>query len=744
LLEKVQLITISVMINFPLQKRGQMNIFKTVICCSLPLTVGLLNPSTSTAENTNRLIHEQSPYLLQHAHNPVDWFTWDDEAFSKANKEGKLIFLSIGYSTCHWCHVMEAESFEDNEVAALLNQDYIAIKVDREERPDIDQFYMQVAMELNGSGGWPLTIVMTPDKTPIFAGTYFAKERRFNRPGLMELLPQITAAWQKDPDALRKNGKAVLSNLQQRHTSSEQSATLTTIQLKQAENTLRQSFDRKLGGFGAAPKFPSPHTLSFLLQRYYRTGDSELLKMVEKTLQAMRSGGIYDQIGFGFHRYSTDAEWLVPHFEKMLYDQAGLTRVYLEAFQLTGKDEYKTTAQEIFSYVLRQLHDPAGGFYSAEDADSNGVEGQFYVWQKQELIDILGAERGEWFARIFNTLPTGNFSAHIPGEPPGTNILHRKKTLADWADKLNLPLPELQQQLEEDRIRLFEFREHRIHPFRDDKVITAWNGQMISSLALGARTLADPQLLEAAEKTANFILSQMQTEDGQLLRRWRNGNAAIHAFASDYAFLARGLLDLYRSSLKPHYLQQALNLAEQLAVHFTDQQGQLFETTADSELPLRISELYDGALPSAGSVTIEIYGRLYLLTGDKLWSQRADSLLTASAAQINRYPAGYTQFLLGASLLLEPTRELVIVGSSNSPDTAALLDEVQQKFMPDTTLLLRPTENSETIDKLVPFIVGMTTVKDEAAAYLCQDFACQRPQTKPEKLRKLLKVKTGE
>lgn len=717
-----------------------MNLFQTFICCTLPLTVGLVNPSTATAEKSNRLIHEQSPYLLQHAHNPVDWFPWGDEAFAKAKESGKLIFLSIGYSTCHWCHVMEDESFEDDEVAALLQQDYIAIKVDREERPDIDQFYMQVAMQLNGSGGWPLTIVMTPDKTPIFAGTYFAKERRFNRPGMMEILPQIAAAWQGDPDALRQNGKAVLSQLQQRHAASVPAEAFSISQFKQAETILQQSFDREEGGFGAAPKFPSPHTLSFLLQRYYRSGNSELLEMVEKTLQAMRSGGIYDQIGFGFHRYSTDAEWLVPHFEKMLYDQAGLAKVYLEAFRLTKKEEYKTTAQEIFSYVLNQLHDPAGGFYSAEDADSNGVEGQFYVWQKQELIDILGAERGERFAQIFNTLPTGNFSAYIPGEPAGTNILHRKKSLAVWADRLKLPLPELQRQLEEDRLQLFEFREQRIHPFRDDKVITAWNGQMISALALGARTLKDPQLLESAEQTATFIFTHMRTEDGQLLRRWRKGNAAIPAFASDYAYLSRGMLDLYRSSLKPLYLQQALELAEQLAVAFTNQQGQLLETTADSELPLRIGELYDGALPSSGSITIEVYARLYLLTGNKLWSQRADSLLKTATAQINRYPAGYTQFLLGASLLLESTRELVIAGSSTSPDTAALLAEVQDKFMPDTTLLLRPTENPEAIDKLVPFIAGMTGVNNRAAAYLCQNFACQRPQTKPKGLKRLLKA----
>ncbi len=716
--------------------------FQTFICCTLPLTVGLLNPaisSASSAENPNRLIHEQSPYLLQHAHNPVDWFPWGDEAFTKAREEGKLIFLSIGYSTCHWCHVMEAESFTDEEVAALLKQDYIAIKVDREERPDIDQFYMQVAMELNGSGGWPLTIIMTPDKTPIFAGTYFGKERRFNRPGLMELLPQITNVWQRDPAELLRSGKAVLSSLLQRQTGSAQSATLTTAQLLQAEIILRESFDPLQGGFSEAPKFPRPHVLSFLLQRYYRTADPKLLQMVEKTLQAMRAGGIYDQIGFGFHRYSTDDEWLVPHFEKMLYDQAGLARVYLEAFQITGKGEYKTTAREIFSYVLRQLQDPAGGFYTAEDADSDGVEGQFYVWQTQELIDILGVDRGKRFAQIFSALPTGNFSDYIPGEPAGTNILHRKKSLAEWGRSLNLPLQKLQTQLEEDRSHLFAAREQRIHPFRDDKVITAWNGQMISALALGARTLDDPQLLQAAEKATAFIFQQMQTKKGQLLRRWRGGQAAIPAFASDYAFLARGMLDLYQSSLNPDYLQKGLNLAEQLALHFTDQQGRLFETTAESELPIRTNELYDGALPSAGSVAIEVYARLFLLTGDKPWSQRADALLSASAAQIIRYPAGYTQFLLGASLLLEPTRELVIVGSRDSSDTAALLAEVQQKFMPDTTLLLRPIDNSTAIDRLVPFIDGMISVNDHASAYLCQNFACQRPQTQPEELKKLLK-----
>ena len=706
---------------------------------SILLSFAMLIPINAAAEQTNRLIHEQSPYLLQHAHNPVDWFPWGDEAFSAAQKEGKLIFLSIGYSTCHWCHVMEAESFTNEEVAAELKKNYIAIKVDREERPDIDQFYMQVGIELSGSGGWPLTIIMTPEKVPIFAGTYFPPKRRFNRPGLIDILPQIATAWEKDPAALLRGGKAVINTLQQRQNSSSTEKTLTVVQFKQAEAALQKSFEPIYGGFGEAPKFPRPHILSFLLQRYDRTANPELLQMVEKTLQAMRNGGIYDQIGFGFHRYSTDNEWLVPHFEKMLYDQAGLARVYLEAFQLTGKTEYRTTAEEIFNYVLRRLRDPKGGFYTAEDADSNGVEGEFYVWQTQEITALLGEERGKRFAQIFNALPTGNFSAYIPGEPAGTNILHREKSLSDWAEIFNLPVTELQQQLEEDRQKLFAAREQRIHPFLDDKVITAWNGQMISALALGSRVLHDPQLLKAAEASSRFIFSEMQTKTGQLLRRWRHGKAAINAFASDYAFLARGMLDLYQSNLDPDALKKALHLAEQLATHFTDQHGQLFETSTTSELPLRTNELYDGALPSSGSVTIEIYARLYLLTGDKIWNQRAEALVQASAAQVLRSPAGYTQFLLGTSLLLEPTRELVIVGNKNSPDTAALLAEVQPQYMPDLTLILRPIDHPELIDKLIPFIDGMGSINHQATAYLCQNFACQRPQTKPEQLRKLLK-----
>ncbi len=720
-----------------------MNLLKTIFCCTLPITTGLIHPVLANGETANRLIHEQSPYLLQHAHNPVDWYPWGDEAFARAKQEGKLIFLSIGYSTCHWCHVMEAESFEDDEVAELLKRDYIAIKVDREERPDIDQFYMQVAIRLHGSGGWPLTIIMTPDKTPIFAGTYFPKAQRFNRPGLMEVLPQVATAWRDDPAGVRRHGEAIVSTLEREHAAGPQQGSLTQDHYRQAETTLRQSFDPEYGGFGKSPKFPSPHTLSFLLQRAYRSNDPQLLEMVEKTLREMRDGGIYDHIGGGFHRYSTDREWLVPHFEKMLYDQAGLARVYLEAYQITDREEYKLTARDIFSYVLRRLQDPEGGFYSAEDADSNGVEGEFYVWQKHEIIDLLGPGRGERFARIYNVLETGNFSAYIPGEPAGTNILHRTQALESWAREFNLSVNELREQLEEDRQKLFTHREKRVHPFRDDKVICAWNGQMISALALGARVLDDPQLLKHAEAAASFMFSRMTTKEGRLLRRWRNGRAAIAAFASDYAFLARAMLDLYQSSLDPAALQQAVQLAGHLAADFTDQ-GQLFETTADSELPLRTSELYDGALPSAGSVTIEVYARLYLLTGQPVWSQRAAALIKSSVTQINSYPAGYTQFLLGASLLLEPTRELVVVGVPEAPETRKLLAEVQHNFMPGTIAMLRPVQNTEKIDTLAPFIKGMEQINGQATAYLCQGFACQRPQTDPQQLRRLLQQTAPE
>ncbi len=587
-------------------------LFCLLLCVQLALPI----PGWSMKETTNRLIDEQSPYLLQHSHNPVDWYPWGEEAFAKARKEGKLIFLSIGYSTCHWCHVMEEESFADAEVAALLNRDYVAIKVDREERPDIDQFYMRVTIEMSGSGGWPMTLLLTPEKIPVYAATYLPKTRRYDRPGLLELLPQAAAAWRKNPEQLIQNGQQLISRWQKTQNRPAGKAAFSPELFDQAVTSMRASFDRKRAGFGKAPKFPRPHSLSFLLQRYYRSGDKQLLQMVEQTLQAMRAGGIYDQLGFGFHRYSTDADWLVPHFEKMLYDQSGLARVYLEAYQLTGKQEYADTAREVFSYVLSRMRDPKGGFYSAEDADSEGVEGRFYVWQYQKILELLGEPRGSRFAEIFEVQKDGNFAAEVPGEAAAENILHLRQPLSVWAEKLRMTPGQLRRELEEDRRTLFRAREARPHPFLDDKVLTAWNGLMISSLAIGANYLDDPELLAAAEKSADFILSQLRDSKGRLLRRWRQNQAAIPAFAADYAFLARGLLDLYRAGLQPQRLQQAVDLAEQLLERFMVQ-GQLYETEASSDLPLRTRELYDGALPSTGSVAIEVFARLFLLTGDK-------------------------------------------------------------------------------------------------------------------------------
>lgn len=706
-------------------------------CALLPviqLTLGTMVMAATPVEN--RLAQEKSPYLLQHAHNPIDWFPWGEEAFAKARKENKLIFLSIGYSTCHWCHVMERESFEDHEVAALLNSDFIAIKVDREERPDIDQFYMQVCVSMTGSGGWPLTILMTPDKVPVFAGTYLPKERRISHPGLMDLLPRASAAWRDNPGNLRQGGTDLIRKLQRQNELTDQSATFSLAQLQKATDTLSKSFDATHGGFGAAPKFPRPHNLSFLLQRYHRQQNTELLLMVEITLKKMRDGGIYDHLGFGFHRYSTDSEWLVPHFEKMLYDQAGLARTYLEAWQLAGKEEYAETAKEIFHYLLNEMRDPQGGFYSAEDADSEGVEGRFYVWQKKEIIELLGEKRGQRYVQIFQVAAIGNFSAEVPGEPPGENILHLKKPLSTWAEQFDVSLDQLHKELEEDRKILFQARETRTHPFRDDKVLTAWNGMMISSLALGGRILKQPEYLQAAETAADFILTKMHDDSGNLLRRWRQGDAAIPAFADDYAFLAQGLLDLYRSTFKPERLEQAVTLAEQLHIQFSDSQGRIYDTPADNELPMRTSELYDGATASAGSVTLNVYAQLFHLTGQTYWQDRAQKLLKTATAEVSRYPAGYTQLLLGASLLLEPGRELVIVGEPEATDTQALLQTVSNT--PNLSVLLRPANHPETIDQLVPFAVNMRPLGGQATAYLCQNFSCQKPVTEPEKLVELL------
>jgi len=677
----------------------------------------------------NRLASEQSPYLLQHADNPVDWYPWADEAFALAQAQQRLIFLSIGYSTCHWCHVMAHESFADNEVAQALKRDFVAIKVDREERPDIDQLYMQVATQLTGQGGWPLTIIMTPDKVPLFAATYLPKERRNNRPGLLELLPQIAAAWADHPEKLSQDAREFLSTLSPRDTSGSFAPEL----IAAAADQMKSDFDAEYGGFGAAPKFPRPHQLTFLLQRHRIDADPQLLQMVETTLIAMRDGGIYDQIGFGFHRYATDRRWLVPHFEKMLYDQAGLAQTYLTAFQLTAKPAYAATAAEIFSYLLQQLRDPEGGFHSAEDADTQGIEGETYLWHKDELVKILGEDRGERFAQLFNVKPAGNFSPEVAGAATRQNILHRSQDLAVWAKRFGLTPAALTDEIERARQELLSERLRRPQPFRDDKVITAWNGMVISAFSQGACVLKDDRLQQAADATADFILSRMRTPEGRLLRRWRNGEAAIDAFAEDYAYVARGLLDLYHQSLEPLRLQQALELAEILFAEFAAD-GTVYTAADRNDLPQRTSEGYDGAMPATPSVALEVAARLAQMTGESRWKERAEQLLDGATNEVRRYPQGFPHLLAAAERLTGNSRELVIIGRRQAPDCSKMLETARSAYQPLLSLLFVAAEDRELLSRLAPFTRTLKMVDGRATAYLCEKQSCGEPLTNAAEL----------
>lgn len=695
----------------------------------------------SPAMNRNRLQHEKSPYLLQHEQNPVDWYPWGDEAFAMAQKENKPIFLSIGYATCHWCHVMEKESFEDQEVADLLNRDYVCIKVDREERPDIDQVYMDVCTRLTGSGGWPLTIFMTPDKQPFFAGTYFPKTSRMNRPGLVDYLPLIANRWAEQPEEFLDRAQQIISSLQEdselnRHNRPIRSEIFsrTTVQLK-------QRFDKKFGGFGEAPKFPSPHNLTYLLRRHRRTGDADLLQIVIQTLNAMRSGGMYDQIGFGFHRYSTDREWLVPHFEKMLYDQAGLAQAYLEAYQVTKDETFAQTAREIFTYVLRDLTGEHGGFYSAQDADSEGEEGLFYLWTTDEVQTILGNKAGIEYCDIYNMTEDGNYLDEMTRKNTGKNIPHLTEPFIQRAQSKEIPADLLAENLEKSREQLLAKRRLRIPPLTDDKILTAWNGMMISALAEGGRILGDQKYVTAAEAAADFILKTMRKPEGKLLRRYREGDAAIDAFAEDYAFLAKALLDLYRATFNPVRLQQAIELSEQMTQMFFDiRTGLLYETEeSNRELIVRPKNLFDGAHPSTNSIALQLYARLNLLTGETLWRDRGEALMTGLSPYLQSYPSGFTCALQAISMLTETTREIVLAGDEKSREMKSLINTVNQIFSPETEVLQLAETANGTIKNFAPFTQQFGPPQEPAVAFVCQKFSCQAPVSSTETLTGLLK-----
>jgi uncharacterized protein YyaL (SSP411 family) len=680
----------------------------------------------ATEQKPNRLINEKSPYLLQHARNPVDWCPWGDEAFAKSKAEDKPVFLSIGYSTCHWCHVMERESFEDNEVAEVLNAGFVAIKVDREERPDIDHIYMAVCQALTGSGGWPLTVIMTPDKKPFFAGTYFPKNSKWGRPGIIEILQAVRREWASDRQGLVENSEKIVSSLQP--AKPVRAGDISAEPLRIAYEQLNSAFDKEYGGFGGPPKFPTPHNLMFLMRYWYRTGEENALRMVEKTLEAMQQGGIYDHLGYGFSRYSVDDRWLIPHFEKMLYDNALLCYTYLEAFQCTHDERYAKVAHEILHYILRDMTNSEGGFYSAEDADSEGVEGKFYAWRYEEVLRLLGREKGEVFCDYYNIKPEGNFEH-------GTSILnHIGYKPEKYATQNNSE--ELGQVLSDCRQLLFQEREKRVHPFKDDKVLTAWNGMMIAALAKSARVTGRKEYKLAAERGFRFIAENLFRSDGRLLARYRDGEANFPAYIDDYAFLIWALVELYEATFSLDYLKDALKLyAEMKRLFWDEATGGFFFYGIDSEaLIARPKEYYDGAIPSGNSVAAFALLKLARLVDSQELVTLGEKAIKAFYAEALKYPRAYTFFLLALDYFLSSPRQIVIAGSTEDEITAGMLALISGRFLPTTDVLL--ADNIAETAELLPHVAGKIPLYGRPAAYICENYACQPPIQEMEELHK--------
>ncbi|MDP6923218.1 MAG: thioredoxin domain-containing protein [Candidatus Scalindua sp.] len=693
----------------------------------------------------NRLKLEKSPYLLQHADNPVDWYAWGPEAFEKARKENKPIFLSIGYSTCHWCHVMAHESFDNSEVARLMNEVFICIKVDREERQDIDNIYMRVCQMMTGSGGWPLTILMTPEKKPFFAGTYIPRESNHGRLGMLDLIPRIKEVWSTQHDEIINSADQITEKLNMIAQSSSGSK-LDKSTLKAAYDQLNGRYSEQYGGFGTAPKFPSPQNLLFLLRYWQSTNDEKALRMVVKTLQSMQNGGIYDHIGYGFHRYSTDSHWLVPHFEKMLYDQAMLAMAYIEAYQATGIKEFEETAKQIFTYVMRDMTDKKGGFYSAEDADSEGVEGKFYVWTEEEIRQILKGEEADLIINVYSIDKTGNFRDEATGENTGANILHLDRSLTEVAFNKE-SVDGLKERVEAARQILFAVRNKRVHPHKDDKILTDWNGLMIVALAKGAQAFDEPKYAEAAKRATDFILTSMRREDGRVLHRYRDGHTAILANVDDYAFLIWGLLELYETVFDVDYLRTALDLNSEMIKYFWDEQDGGFYFTAEDaeELIVRQKEIYDGAIPSGNSVAVSNLFRLSRITANTDFEDKANKIMLAFSKEVESAPSGYTQMMVALGFGIGPSYEIVIVGDPEADDTKEMLNSLGKHFIPYKVVLLKHADQ-ETADitRIAEYTEYHSSFDGKATAYVCLDFACKMPVTNTEEMLKLLNVSSSK
>ncbi len=677
----------------------------------------------------NRLSNEKSPYLLQHAHNPVGWYPWGEEAFKKAEEENKPVFLSIGYSTCHWCHVMERESFEDEEVAKILNENFICIKVDREERPDIDSIYMTFCQAYTGRGGWPLTVALTYDKKPFFAGTYFPKESKYGMPGIKELLNSIHEAWIKDKEKLIKSSNDMIEEIKG-YTETSDKGVMNSKVIEDAVKNLKMHFQKDYGGFSKSPKFPTPHNLYFLLRYYYIAEDKEVLNMVEKTLKAMYKGGIFDHIGYGFSRYSTDEKWLVPHFEKMMYDNALLSLVYTETYKLTGNSLYKDVAEKIFTYILRDMRDEDGGFYSAEDADSEGEEGKFYVWSLKEIVDTLGEEKAKLYTHIYNITRQGNFE--------GENIPNLINTPLEGIENNE----ELKLELEVSRNKLYEHREKRQHPFKDDKILTSWNGLVVASLAYGGRVLHKEEYINAAKKAADFILEKLIRKDGRVLSRYRQGESANLGILDDYAFLIWALIELYEGCFDIKYIKEALKLKDQMIKLFWDEEkGGFYLYGIDGEkLIIRPKELYDGAIPSGNSIAALALLKLSKITGDLEIENLAQKQFNAFASTVKKNPIAYTGFITAFMYNNNPVKEIVIAGDKEEEFVKEVLKEINSKYNPFLIIILN--NGNEEIYGVNSFIKNQGKIDKKSTVYVCENFSCKEPITDISLFKNYLNFKT--
>lgn len=672
----------------------------------------------------NQLMTEKSPYLLQHAHNPVNWYPWGEEAFELARKENKPIFLSIGYSTCHWCHVMARESFEDTDVAAFLNDHYVSIKVDREERPDVDSVYMKVCQMMTGQGGWPLTVVMTPDKVPFYAGTYFPRESKYGMPGIMEVLTQLRDAYHQDPSQIEKVTKSVTDALKET-VEKKSDERLTKSSAHIAFEQLAQRFDTKNGGFGTAPKFPQPQNMLFLLRYYHFTGEDEALEMVEETLKKMAEGGIYDHIGFGFARYATDETWLVPHFEKMLYDNALLLMAYTECYQLTKNPFYKMISEQIIIFVTREMMHTNGGFYSAIDADSEGVEGKYYTWDDAEITDILGEELANLFKSAYQMTPEGNFE--------GNNIPNLMETdLAELANVNNLTLSALNEKLENAREIVLEERQKRVYPHVDDKILTSWNGMMIAALAQAGNVFNTPSYTESAAFAMRFVEDNLY-QDGRLMARFRDGEAKFNGYLDDYANLIWAYSELYAATFETNYLQKGKRLADEMLTLFWDEaDGGFFLNGHDSEAMIsREKEIYDGALPSGNSVAGVMLTRMGYLTGETTYLDKVEDMFHAFFNALDKQPSASAFFDISLLLMDYPTKEVVVLGSKDDHDRIEMIDRLRELFMPDISLLV--AENPGDFAEVAPFAAEYRKIDNDTTVYICENFACHEPTTDIER-----------